>query len=274
MFKLTELDDNNSTLSSVFSLINLHLFKLFIIAAIIVFVLRAPEIALRIKISSMGEGLRPIDEAMIFAADSLISLVATLIIIPLLYNSLIGATAEHYLLRTISISRALRFSRRRFGNMLLTIFFFNLMTFGLYRAIFYFSFRLFGGVIVEYRWLVFVAVVFVASCVAANWAFAIQVVSLEGISAVKAFSRSRALVKNNYIKVLVVLFPLLLLSFVPFMILQDHAQVELHGLERTVVAMPVFVLGLTLLYFRLRTKKEGIDPGAIAQVIGVKTDLY
>lgn len=92
---------------------------------------------------------------------------------------------------------------------------------------------------------------------AVGWAFTIQIVLLEGKDTMAAFSRSLALIKNNWWRVFVLLLLLgLIAAGIGYVIGLIPVVGETIG---AILTTPIILIGTTLLYFDLRAKKEGYN---------------
>jgi len=188
----------------------------------------------------------------------------------------IGATthaiAEQYFHRPISFSRAFSFAWHRFGTMLGAFFLVLLVVMGL-------SITIIG---------IPAAIYF-----AITWAFILPVALLEGCSPTAALSRSAALVKQNWWRVLGIL---LLLGIIIWAILSIPLGIDMAiqiftqamtqataqspiwitiwsstiiGLIVGLIGTPFLTIGETLLYFDLRVRKQGYSLDALTGELGI-----
>jgi len=174
----------------------------------------------------------------------------------------IHAIAEQYFHRPISFGRAFSFAWRRFGAMLGAFFLVLLAVIGL-------SITIIG----------IPAAIFFAI----TWAFILPVALLEGCSPTAALSKSAALVKKNWWRVLgillllgLILWAIIFILSLPLVIsmaiqtfMTTMVQAPMQHLTSTyiwsaivslissLIAVPIFTIGETLLYFDLRVRKQG-----------------
>jgi len=215
------------------------------------------EIALRFMWSIPDfSGLRPLlEEGKTESLGHLIAvgimlLVASIMGLSLMQGALIHGISEQYLRQPIRIGRALRFAWERLtsmaGAMLLALF------------------AVMGSVMVSIGFPVHSAsktgYLFVTAgfCVSVYllvcWSFILQVALLEGVGPLAAISRSTALVRNNWWRVLHMTIAVGLITVAISLII--GAVPSIGPTLGNILSTPVFTIGITLLYYDLRARKE------------------
>jgi len=201
----------------------------------------------------------------------LVSLVAGV----LLQGAIIHAVSEQYFQHPINIGRAFRFSWQRMPNMLGAVLLVGvavagilLIAIGIPVAIYFTKI-----ITVDYRQLIIMGIALVAIVYPAvvylsvMWAFAIYTALLEGCGPTSALSRSMALVKGSWWRVLGIT---ILLTLIVFAINFVIGFVPILGaLVAAILSPPITAIGITLLYFDLRVRKEGYNLDALANELGL-----
>ena len=106
------------------------------------------------------------------------------------------------------------------------------------------------------------------------WAFALQAALLEGLGPIDALSRSSALVRGNWWRVLgilIVLFLILLIIRNASFYLAVKAPV-IAAIIVSILAVHILAIGMTLLYYDLRVRKEGYNLDSLATELHIKID--
>ena len=187
------------------------------------------------------------------------------VLVAFLYGALIHAVSEQYLRQTIDIGRAYRFAWGRLWAMAgAFIFIFLLIHLGGY---------LVGTLSIKSRFLAaicFLPVIYFKTC----WALALQAALLEGLGPIDALSRSSALVRGNWWRVLGILLVLFLI-----VLIIRNASFYLRGgapviatIIVVILAFPIATIGMTLLYYDLRVRKEGYNLDSLATELHIKMD--
>ena len=195
-----------------------------------------------------------------FAIGLLVTLFISLVVFPLVIGSLIYGVAEQYFLHPIGVGRAYGFSLKRLGAIIGALMLFMLGIFGM--------------------WVTIIGIPF-AVYFMIRWLFCLPAALLEGVGPRAALSRSSALVKGNWWRVLGILIVIdivvsviaLPLSFIlNTIVLQNYLIGLIVGGIVGALLMPILSTGFTLLYFDLRVRKEGYSLEALAQELNIKTD--
>lgn len=168
-------------------------------------------------------------------------------VLPLMGGALIHAVSEQYLPQPIGIRRAYRFAWSTVGAMIVATILAGLAILGMSITIIGIPIAIYFGV---------------------RWAFILQVASLEGLSPRAALSRSSALVKGTWWRVLGIMLVVGIIAGVIGAILQliPIVGVIIGGILTT----PISVIGITLLYYDLRVRKEGYNLKTLSKELHVK----
>jgi len=232
-------------LGETFSIYKRNFLKLFVIVAIVevaplgillfaVFCFRAlaPIPPAEIGIGRLLTLLIPI---------GIVLLVFLIVVWPLMQGALIHAVSEQYLRKTIGIGRAYRFAWRNLGAGIRAMFLAVLALVGMSITIIGIPFVIYFGV---------------------RWTFILQAVSLEHVGAKAALSRSSALVKGNWWRVLGIVLVVGILAAVVSAILAQIPVVG--GIIGGTLSTTIVIIGATLLYYDLRVRKEGYNLDILA----------
>jgi hypothetical protein len=186
-------------------------------------------------------------------------LVASIMGLSLMQGALIHAVSEQYLRGSIRIGRALRFAWERLasmaGAMLLAMF--------AVMGIVMISIGFPMNSIPKTGYLFVTAGFCVSVYLLVCWSFILQVALLEGLGPLAAISRSTSLVRNNWWRVLHMTFAVGLITVAISLII--GALPTIGPALGNVLSTPVFVIGITLLYYDLRVRKEDYDVERLAQ---------
>jgi len=215
------------------------------------------EIALRFMWSIPDfSGLRPLlEEGKTESLGHLIPvgialLVASIMGLSLMQGALIHGVSEQYLRQPIRIGRALRFAWERLtsmaGAMLLALF----AVMGIVMV----SIGLPVHSASKTGYLFVTAGFCVSVYLLVCWSFILQVALLEGVGPLAAISRSTALVRNNWWRVLHMTIAVGLITVVISLII--GAVPSIGPTLGNILSTPVFTIGITLLYYDLRARKE------------------
>jgi len=176
--------------------------------------------------------------------------VASIMGLSLMQGALIHAISEQYLRQSISIGRAFRFAWERLaalaGAMILVLF----VTTGI--AVVSIGFTVSISPDVGY---VFIAAGFcVGLYLMVRWSFILQVALLERLGPLVAMSRSSALVKRNWWRVMNMTIIIGIITVGISIILGTVPTVG--PTLGSILSTPIFTIGITLLYYDLRVRKE------------------
>jgi hypothetical protein len=184
--------------------------------------------------------------------------VASIMGLSLMQGALIHAISEQYLRHSITIGRAFRFAWERLaalaGAMILALF------------------AITGIVVVSIGFTVSISrdvgYIFVAAgfCVGlyfmVRWSFILQVALLEGLGPLAALSRSSALVERNWWRVMNMTIVIGIITAGISIILGTIPTIG--PTLGSILSTPVFAIGITLLYYDLRVRKEEYDLDMLA----------
>ena len=180
------------------------------------------------------------------------------------------AVATYYQDSRIAIGKAYEFAWHRLGSLLGVGFLAGLALFALCITIIGIPFAIYFGV---------------------AWAFIIQTVVLEQQGITRSLSRSSALVKNTWWRVLGVLIIIALIESILSsvaggtvgfitVVLRELADILLIDVFSTLVAsfvgmvfLPISLIGAVLLYFDLRIRKEGYSLETMARELRISDEL-
>jgi len=191
------------------------------------------------------------------------------------------------------------------GDMFWAVILAYLAIFGIFLAAILISVILSVAVGGTYGWLIAFAIavtlIFIVAPAAIylgiNWAFILPTALLEGCGPTTALSHSTALVKQNWWRVLGIMLLLLtivsiiaMIFYIPAMIgattwaisgAMTGAEAELPtgmmvwailgGAIGGIISAPIGIIGITLLYFDLRVRKQGYSLDALADELGLKS---
>jgi hypothetical protein len=182
----------------------------------------------------------------------------------LVAGALIHAVSEQYLGQRISMGQAYGFAWRRLGAML---------------GAGILAFLAIGGIVVvsvsvaALSWVGWILVV-VGSCASIylmiKWIFVLPVALLEGLGPTAALSRSSALVKKDWWRVLGITLVVALISGALIAILGMIPTVG--AILGSILVTPIYTIASTLLYYDLRVRKEGYSLEALASELNIKVD--
>lgn len=164
---------------------------------------------------------------------------------PLMGGALIHAVSEQSLGKPISIGKAYRFAWRRLGALIGAMILVTLAVFSMAITIIGIPAAIYFGT---------------------TWAFVWQTALLEGCGARMALSRSSALVKQNWWRVLGIMT---VLAIIIALINKAFGLIPVAGgIIGIILLTPVAIIGSTLLYYDLRLRKEGYALEVIAEELG------
>jgi len=176
--------------------------------------------------------------------------VASIMGLSLMQGALIHAISEQYLRQSINIGRAFRFAWERLaalaGAMILVLF----VTTGIVVVSIGFTVSLSPDV-----GYVFIAAGFcVGLYLMVRWSFILQVALLERLGPLAAMSRSSALVKRNWWRVMNMTIIIGIITVGISIILGTVPTIG--PTLGSILSTPIFTIGITLLYYDLRVRKE------------------
>jgi len=176
--------------------------------------------------------------------------VASIMGLSLMQGALIHAISEQYLRQSINIGRAFRFAWERLaalaGAMILVLF----VTTGIVVVSIGFTVSLSPDV-----GYVFIAAGFcVGLYLMVRWSFILQVALLERLGPLAAISRSSALVKRNWWRVMNMTIIIGIITVGISIILGTVPTIG--PTLGSILSTPIFTIGITLLYYDLRVRKE------------------
>ena len=220
-------------------------------------------------------------------------------------GAVIHAVSEQYFNQPVNISRAYSFAWQRMGDMFWAVILAYLAIFGIFLAAILISVILSVAVGGTYGWLIAFAIavtlIFIVAPAAIylgiNWAFILPTALLEDCGPTAALSHSTALVKQNWWRVLGIMLLLLtivsiiaMIFYIPAMIgtttwaisgAMTGAETELPtgimvwaiigGAIGGIISAPIGIIGITLLYFDLRVRKQGYSLDALADELGLRS---
>ena len=200
-----------------------------------------------------------------WAIAGLIILVAAYIVGGILVvGALIHAVSEQYLRQRISIGQAYGFAWRRLGAMLGAGILASLAIGGIIAV---------SVSVAALSWVGWILVV-VGSCASIylmiSWIFVLPVALLEGLGPTAALSRSSALVKQNWWRVLGITLVVALISGAISLILGMIPVVG--AILGSILVTPIYTIASTLLYYDLRVRKEGYSFEALASELHIEVD--
>jgi hypothetical protein len=208
----------------------------------------------------------------------------------LMQGAIIHAISEQYFYQPLNVGRAYSFAWRRTGSMVLAVFLTVLALTGIifaaviFALFFYLPMHQVLGNQVGVAISILLAAIGILAVIylGITWAFILQTASLEHCGATDAMSRSAALVKKNWWRVLgivllfgIILWAIVTILLIPLIIIAAASAITGAIPEATpelptwllicamaimliayIIATPIFTTGETLLYFDLRVRKE------------------
>ncbi len=200
-----------------------------------------------------------------FIPMGIITLAYSILGVPLMVGALIHAISEQYLRQTIGIGRAYRCAWRRLGALIGAMILVALVILGIPVTLTLIGSTLRVGpvfMVAGFCILIYFLV---------RWAFIWQAALLENIGPVAALSRSSALVKNNWWRVLGIMLVLFIITAVTSAILGIIP--VLGSTMGGIFSTPIVTIGTTLLYYDLRMRKEGLSPESLEGELNIKLGL-
>lgn len=168
---------------------------------------------------------------------------------PLMSGALIQAVSEQYLLKTMDFKRAYSFSSERLGAMVGASILVGLVVMGIIiiSSLTTAISPVIGGILMMAGGIAFIYLII-------NWIFIWQAAALDGRGAVASLSRSANLVEGNWWRVLGIM---LVLGIITLAINLVAWMIPVAGtLIGSILSTPVYTVGITLLYYDLRVRKE------------------
>ncbi|UCG66046.1 MAG: hypothetical protein JSW12_03090 [Deltaproteobacteria bacterium] len=193
--------------------------------------------------------------------------VASIMGLSLMQGALIHAISEQYLRQSINIGRAFRFAWERLaalaGAMILALF----ATTGILAVSIGYTVSISPDV-----GYVFIAAGFcVGLYLMVRWSFILQVALLERLGPLAAMSRSSALVKRNWWRVMNMTIIIGIITVGISIILGTIPTIG--PTLGSILSTPVFAIGITLLYYDLRVRKEEYNLDLLAAELHVSEFL-
>ena len=252
-------------LGDTFRIYGRNFWALLAISAIVLGVLGVIGIIVNLSSTPLvmtGEGIEAL--AGWISAGLIILVVANIIGGILVIGALIHAVSGQYLRQRISIGQTYGFAWRRLGAMLGAGILVFLAIVGIITI---------SVFVAAFSWVGWILLV-VGSCASIylviRWTFILPVTLLENLGPIAALSRSSALVKKNWWRVLGIALVVGLISAAISLIL---GMIPVIGtLLGSILVTPIYTIAITLLYYDLRVKKEGYSLEVLASELHVKID--
>ena len=212
-----------------------------VILGILGYVLTLPAISTEGKIESLAP----------FILIGIILFLGSIVAYPLMQGALIHAISEQHFRRPVSIGRAYRFAWRRIGALI-------------------------GATILATLAVLAMAVTIIgipaAIYFAVTWTFIWQAALLEGFGPRTALSRSSAIVRQNWWRVLGIMLVVGIIAGAISAVLGTLPVVgsTIGATIGSILSTPVAMTGATLLYYDLRVRKEGYSLEALAEKLDTK----
>jgi hypothetical protein len=182
----------------------------------------------------------------------------------LVVGALIHAVSEQYLGQRIGIRQAYGFAWKRLGAMLGAGILASLAIGGIIAV---------SVSVAALSWVGWILLV-VGSCASIyliiSWIFILPVALLEGLGPIAALSRSSALVKKNWWRVLGITLVMALISGAIIAILGMIPTVG--AILGSILVTPIYTIASTLLYYDLRVRKEEYSLEALASELHIEID--
>jgi tetratricopeptide (TPR) repeat protein len=223
--------------------------------AILVYVLMAQFTITQEKIGSVTS----------FIPMGIIILAYSILAVPLMVGALIHAVSEQYLRQTIDIGQAYRFAWGRLGALIGAMILVALVILGIPITLTFIGSTLRVGpifMVAGFCILIYFLI---------RWAFIWQAALLENIGPIAALSRSSALVKNNWWRVLGIMLVLFIITTVTSAILGIIP--VLGNTMGGILSTPIVTIGSTLLYYDLRVRKEGYSSESLEGELNIEPGL-
>ncbi len=232
-------------LSETFRIYGRNFLRLLAIVAIVEVVLGILAFFL---LTPMGVGDRP-ELLPQFIIIAVVLLAGYIVAYPLMVGALIYAISEQHFQQPVSIGRGYHFAWGRIGALI-------------------------GATILAGLAVVVMAATIIgipaAIYFSVRWAFVCQVVLLEGLGPIAALSRSSALVKGNWWRVLGIMLVVGIIAAVISSILGTIPRVG--SIIGGILSTPVAITGATLLYYDLRVRKEEYTLETLSGELHLKTN--
>jgi hypothetical protein len=201
-----------------------------------------------------------------FLLNVIIFLLCIIVAFPLMEGALIHAVSEQYLSRPIGIGRAYRFAWERLGALIGAMFLGFLGLAGVIMISYFMASINLPGARYIFVPVGFCAVIYLM----VRWIFVWQGALLEGLGPIAALSRSSDLVNGNWWRVLGIMVVVGIITTAIGAILWKIPEVgEIIG---SVLSIPIFAIGGTLLYYDLRVRKEGYSLESLAGELHIKIE--
>ena len=187
---------------------------------------------------------------------SVIDFIITVVGLPLMYGALIHAVSEQHFIQPVSFSKAYSYTWRRLVQLIIAMIIYFL-------AIFIMAITFIGIPLAIYFGI--------------RWAFFYQAIMLEGYSALDALSRSSALVKGNWWRVLGITIVIVIIGAAINVVFWSVLRIApivgptLGTILGSILATPIVITATTLLYYDLRVQKEGYNLETMANELNIET---
>ena len=193
---------------------------------------------------------------------------------PLMIGALIHAVSEQHFHQPISIGRAYRYAWERIGALIGAFILVSLVFIGIVAALILLGIAIVpalgtaGWIILSLLIILGIVAMFYLGV---RWIFIMQAVLLEGCGPIAAFSRSSALVKGSWWRVLGIMLVVYIIVTAIGVIL---GMIPLVGsIIGGLIATPIGIAGATLLYYDLRVRKEEYSLEALAEELHIKSNI-
>ncbi|UCH51563.1 MAG: hypothetical protein JSV54_02030, partial [Chloroflexota bacterium] len=287
-------------LSETFSIYKKNFLRFAAIVAIVAVPFAVLGAVVNLLFPAYGEGAT---DAMSMAMIKIPFYLAFVVAFILMTGAIIHAMAEQYFNQPVNIARAYKFAWHRLRDMFWAMVLYCLAIGGIFATAILMSIIVYliiaptiGGI--SDRLIAFTisgTMIFLAAPAAVYlgiiWNFVVQTALLEGCGPTAALSRSWALVKGSWWRVLGIVLLLSTIMTIIYMILDTPTIMEtitqftsgaitgpptwvmiwrpIGVLIGNIIGFTIYTIGETLLYFDLRVRKEGYSLDALADELGL-----
>ena len=205
-----------------------------------------------------------------FTLMSIITVVSSIVAYPLMAGALIHAVSEQYLRQTIDIHRAYRFAWKRLGAMIGATILAFLTVVGMFVIATSVTKAISSGVGAIFMVIYFCTAIYLT----VRWIFIWHAALLEDLGPKPALSRSSALVKGNWWRVLGIMLVVGIIGVViSFLLVLILGVIPIVGpIIGGILSAPIAIIGATLLYYDLRGRQEGYSLESLAGELHIKMD--
>jgi len=237
--------DFGEIISEIFRIYAKNFLKLIALVAIVVLIVNIPIIILSIVAAfQYTKNTLPL---WYFPVMFFTPLVFSTVTTPLEICVLVYAVSEQYISKTINIRRAYRWAFSRLGTAIGAEILAGLAYLGLIIVVIGIPF----GIYLSYLWI-----------------FMFPVALIEGVNPRKVLSRSSTLVQDHWWRIFGIILVISTIGLIILFILRLIPFVGL--LIGSILALPIYGVGITLLYFDMRVRKEGYTTEKLAEDLGLK----